>query len=388
MTPGTYPTDARKHWPSILGVRVSIFLVAFIAFVAIDFAVFRSGYYHTFIEPSSSLGVYQFRANLGISKISSGENLVAFVGDSRIQDGFSPQTFDSISGPKGCKAINLGIPASAPRIWYYLLKRIDPDCSAFRAIVIGLPTYRDVDELEDFVDRPYDLHYLMPYLSLSDAVELTASYRDPSMQSSAAMQWLVKSFGLRTDVADFCSHPHSRLANVEHSQRYGADDWYRYQGQSTCLDGVQLRNGSWVRGTSNVSDVAIQRLNAKLLTPLPTQTGRRQRYNTYWLNKLLDRYSSSNTKFIFVKVPTDPIARACAIPDNYTTLDSIKKRRNVVILPENHFADLDCPKYFGDEIHLNTTGRKIFSTRISRYVISSLRADDALAAAAANSTQQ
>jgi len=386
MTPGTYPTDARKHWPSFLGVRVSIFLVAFIAFVAIDVAVFRSGFYHSFIEPSSSLGVYQFRTNLGISKISSGENLVAFVGDSRIQDGFSPQTFDSISGPKGCKAINLGIPASAPRIWYYLLKRVDPDCSAFRAIVIGLPTYRDVDELEDFVDRPYDLHYLMPYLSLSDAAELTSSYSDPSMKGNAVMQWLVKSFGLRTDVADFCFHPLSRLSSVEHSQRYGASDWYRYQGQSTCLDGVQLRNGSWVRGTSNVSDVALQRLNARVFTPLPQQTGRRQRYNTYWLNKLLERYSSSNTKFVFVKVPSDPIPRACAIPANYTTLNSLKNKRKVRIVPENYFANLDSPKFFGDEIHLNTVGRKAFSTRLSYYVISALQGDDALAAA--NSPQQ
>jgi hypothetical protein len=106
---------------------------------------------------------------------------VAVVGESRAQDGFSPQVFDSISGPKGCKALNFGVPASAPRIWYYLLKRVDPNCHAFREIVIALPSYRDVDEIEDFVDRTYDLHYLMPYLCFSDAVELISSYQDPSM---------------------------------------------------------------------------------------------------------------------------------------------------------------------------------------------------------------
>jgi len=371
--------DSHKNWPSILGARLSIFLLALIAFIAIDASVFRSGFYHGFLEPSSSLGVYQFRTKLGITKVSSEQNLVAFVGDSRVQDGFSPQTFDAISGPNGCRAINLGVPASAPRIWYYLLKRVDPNCHAFRAIVIALPSYRDVDEQEDFVDRPYDLHYLMPYLSAADAGELIGSYNDPSLKASAAMQWLLKSFGLRSDVSDFCFHPLSRLANVEHSQKYGENDWYHYQGQSTCLDGVQLRNGVWVKGTSNVSDVAMQRLNARVFTPLPQQTGKRQRYNTYWLNKILDRYSSSKTKFVFVKVPTDPIARACSIPANYTTLNSLKNRQNVVILPENYFADLDCPKYFGDEIHLNTTGRNNFSTRICRYVLSALQANDALA---------
>jgi hypothetical protein len=379
MTPGTYRADARKYGPSILGSRISVFLLALIAFVAIDVGVFRSGFYHGFIEPNSSLGIFQFRTNLGMSKIASGENLVAFIGDSRIQDGFSEQTFDSISGPKGSRAINLGLPTSAPRIWYYLLKKVDPNCNAFRAIVIGLPTYRDVDEQEDFVDRPYDSHYLMPYLSATDAVELTTSYDDRSMQGNAAMQWLVKSFALRADLADFCFHPLSRLADVEHSQKYGAIDWYHYQGRTTCLDGIQMRNGSWVRGTSNVTDVAVQRLNDRVFTPLPEQTGKRQRYNTYWLNKLLDRYSASNTKFVFVKLPNDPIPRAIKIPANYATLNSLKNRRNVLIMPENYFADLDSPKFFGDEIHLNTKGRIIFSTELSRYIITALGAENALA---------
>jgi hypothetical protein len=179
---------------------------------------------------------------------------------------------------------------------------------------------------------------------------------------------------------DFCFHPTSRLADLDHSQKRGEADWYGYQGQPHHLNGIKLANGFWTRGTSDVTDMALQRLNSRVFTPLPQQTGRRQRYNTYWLNKILDRYSASRTKLVFIKVPTDPVPRACAMPPNYTTINSLKNRPNAIVLPEKYFADLDSPKFFGDEIHLNPVGRKLFSTRLSQYVIGSLDSEDALAA--------
>jgi hypothetical protein len=379
MGSGVFCKERQQNRPPLNGARASIFLTAVFVLVGLDAALFRSGFYAQFIKPDSSLGIYQFRRNLGIAKAAFSRDLVAFVGDSRVHDGFSSQIFDALSGRYGSSAVNLAVPSSAPRVWYYLLKSIDHNCNSFRVIVIPLPYYRDFDEIEDFVDRPHDLHFLMPYASLADAIDVLGTYSDPSMKLNACVQWLFKMMALRADLADFCVHPLARLESVSHFIRHGEREYYEYPGRKTCLDGVEFRGGRWTRGSANATEDIIARLNSKVLTPLPAQTGRRQRYNSYWLNKLLDRYASSKTKFVFVKMPTDPIARISTIPPDYTTLKSVASRRNVTILPEDYFADLDYPRFFGDEIHLNHWGRKIFSTRLSQYLLSSLAVDDALA---------
>src|SRR5262249_44422419 len=148
------------------------------------------------------------------------------------------------------------------------------------------------------------------------------------------MQGLVHSFAMRQDVVDFCLHPFTRLTNLERWHKYAESAFNNYPGQQNCLEGIKLRDGLWTRGKANVTDMALERLNRKVFTPFPKQTGRRQTYNSFWLNKLVDRYASSRTRLVFIEVPTDPIARAYPIPQNYGTLNSIKQRSKVQILPE------------------------------------------------------
>jgi hypothetical protein len=359
--------------------KASRFLVALLMVFALDVVFLHAGLYNRLIEPDSSVGIFRFRRNLALSKVKGSQRLVALVGDSRIQDAFSARIFDQIAGPTPYRALNLGVPASSLRVWYYLLKEVDPHRNAFDLIVIPLASYSDADEWEDYTNRVYDLRFLTLFSTPSELLSLSESFTDLNAKFTVAIATVFKSNALKSDIRDFLSHPLARLACVSRFEKTGEEDFYRYEGRHTSLLGMEMSGGTWVKGGSSIDDSALRRLNSRVSTAPPPQTGMRQRYNSLWLNRLVDAYTDSQTKILLIKMPTDPVARAYPPPRNYSSLNSIATKKNVFILPEDYFSNLNTPQYFGDDVHLNSQGMAKFSERLSEVILGTLSSEDSIA---------
>jgi len=346
---------------------------------ALDVALFYTGFYGRLLEPDSSVGIFRFRRNLALAKTQQGGKLVALVGDSRIQSAFSPRMFDQLANATPYRALLLGVPASSLRVWYFLLNEVDPHRNAFALIVVPLASYCDTDEYEDYTNRVYDLRFLTLFSSPAELLSLFDSFTDINAKLSVVVDAVFKLHALRLDILDFCLHPWDRLARVSRFEKSGENIFYSYNGYHTSLCGMRLSGGRWVTGSSTITDLALRRLNSRVFTAPAPQTGMRQRYNSLWLNRLVDAYAESQTKILLIKMPTEPVARTYPLPRNYVSLNSIAKKKNVFILPEDYFTNLNTPQYFGDDVHLNSQGMAKFCPRLSKIILGILSSGDSIA---------
>jgi len=338
-----------------------------------DALIFRSGWYFPFIKPDSSAGVYKYRRQLGQSIAASSHNLVAVVGDSRIGEGFSARVFDEDATNTPYKAVNLAVPGSSLRVWYYLLKQVDPGRNAFKFIVIPMSSYSENDEEESYTNRILDLQFLMAFASISESIEIVQSFTNAECQVQALCDALVQLYAMRLDVKDFLSDPEKRLADIGIGKKYSD---YNYSGTDRKLaDYLNTSNTS----IDPQSREIIRRLKKRFEEIIPVQTGERHKYNSYWLNKLIADYKNSDTTLVLIKIPTDPIGRLHQPVSTTTVNDHVFGNKNVIVAPEKLFADLENPEYFFDDLHLNSSGRKIFSNRLSQLILQTLSHNNAIA---------
>jgi hypothetical protein len=350
-----------------------VFLFALAMFLLIDTAIFRSGWYQQILEPYSSAGMYLFQKNHALLRVNHSKHVIAFLGDSRMLEGFSAKDFCRNVVNSGYVPALLDVPGTSLRVWYYLLRQVDPKGSAFEAVVVPVVSYSNVDEREDLNERALDVGFLSPHLSFRESLDLIATYADNEIQARILLGDAVRMYAYRSDVRGLLFDPKQRLKNIRHWKREDELLIYNYPGQSNSLIGILEGHDSFFKGTSTISDLALERLNDRVYTPLPPQTGRQKRYNDYWLNRLVDHYSNAGTKIIVFKMPAGPFQRRIWLPHEYSTIARLSKYRDVAILPENLFQDLLGPEYFGDDMHLNQAGRRVLTGRLTSAILRVLK---------------
>jgi hypothetical protein len=348
--------------------RNSTTCAAICIFILLDILLFRTGFYYRYIKLNSAAGIFKFRSSLGGREPNSSENLVAALGDSRIAQGFSSKYFDQSVKNKSWHAINLGMPGSTLRVWYYLLNQIDAKRDKFKIVLIPLNSYWDFDEtrFENPTNRILDLQFLSPYISSYEAFDVARTFTDGECQRESIIGTTLRMYALRRDVRDFLFNPKERLSNLKTNRDFHIVD-YNFDGiHGRLVDMLEAANNAVVHD-ENVTTI-VNRLKTRFEDPLPPQTGDRFRYNKFWLSRMVSAYRNSNTKLVFTKIPADPIRRRFPIPKDYSAVHSLPTSHNLVLAPETLFSDLENAEYFYDDLHLNYKGRKIFSERIASFI--------------------
>jgi hypothetical protein len=112
-------------------------LLMLIAYVAAEGFLFHSGWYNKYLEPNSAAGEVEYNQfwlrRTWPPKVPD----VLVLGDSRIGEGLSERDAGVALGGK-VHFTPMGMPGSAPRIWYYALRDMEKDRNRFSAIVIAL----------------------------------------------------------------------------------------------------------------------------------------------------------------------------------------------------------------------------------------------------------
>jgi hypothetical protein len=332
-------------------------------FFALEAAVFRSGWYFKYLLPASSAGQLTFQVFWLTHEYPSRVPEVAVAGDSRIAEGFSARKAGLASGNR-IRFWNIGVPGSAPRTWYYLLREGDPNRNRFRAIVLGIDHYSDADANEDLRDRPTDLFYVASQLRITDCFDFALSHLDPEVRRDALSGCFLKGISMRRDLWDFLADPDKRLQMARDWRNQGHGYIDGYGGKPESLAGLSVDfDARRISFPATALDWQRNGLQDALLPKAYPQTGAMTAYRRMWLNRIVDLYKGSKTEIILLELPRGPVSRPDS-PVPARAISELASRPHVTVLPKDLFHDLERPELFADGLHLNRIGRPIFSERL------------------------
>ncbi len=344
-------------------------------FLIVEAAIFRSGYYDQYLEPNSSTGIFEATLRDEHNRIPAADKDVLVLGDSRIAEGFSSKIATQAGEALGYSYGNAATAGTTPRCWYYLLRDLDPTRRRYQAIVLPIEDFYDEDNLEDIADRALDLRYVISRIRYSDIAEFTASFHSTEVRMEVLRGTLLKGLVYKPDVQNLIEHRESRLKEAKLFRDHHAGWIDSYGGNNGNLRGLAV---DWDKMRFSATPpqstaAAIARLEQNLLHETTAQTGQAAAFRRKWFGMILELYWGTSVKFVFVRVPRGPLIR----PERLTQKQSsvvreLSARRDVLVLNENTFVDLEKPEYFFDALHLNSAGRPIFSERLGRVIAETL----------------
>ena len=368
---------ARPERPRIAASsrNVAAFLAVLIgAYLLAEILIFHSGFYARFLEPDLSTTGYLERIFYSEAhRPPTGKKEVLVVGNSRMAEGFSAKIANRHNPNDGYWFVNFGVSGTGDRVWYYLVRDVDPHRDRYAAIIIPIDDYDDPDDYEDVADRASEMPLLVNRLRLADIIPYTLSFTTWKSRIEVFRGAVFASLTYQRDFQQFFEHPTRRLKRVADFRAHGAQARYEYGGMDKSLAGLKV-------------DWATQRVTFPPGTPedrqrdytsrffsRPPQPGRNRAFEVRWLGELVDLYRNSKTRIILFQAPRTPAPR----PDSlahlpWTIVDELRKRPWVTVIDRDKFEDLERGEFFADHVHLNSTGRKLFSPRLAEAVKASL----------------
>jgi hypothetical protein len=289
------------------------------------------------------------------------------MGDSRIAEGFSARSAALVADNR-IRYWNFGIGGSTPRIWYYMLRDGDPTRRRFAAIVIPLDGYADQDKSDSAQNRLGDLNYAIGRLRWTDCVDFAFSMRSADFKARALSGCLFKGIPLRRDAQEFLRDIPDRIRRTKEYRMNGLIYIDDYGGQPENLHGLTAdlarRTIHFPPGLNPARHAAVQ---AMVLPAVVPQTGELSEYRKLWLGRILDLYKDSRTRIVFLELPRGPIPQ----PESQAPPAFLRwalTRPRVSAIPQGFFRDLERPEVYYDGLHLNKTGRALFSERLAGQV--------------------
>jgi hypothetical protein len=339
--------------------------LAFLGVFGLDALVFRTHYYTQFLEPDSSTG--QFEMILRREQQAQqryGDNMIAAFGDSRL--GFSPRAALRLRPNSAYVFRVAGMAGTDVRVWYYMLRDLDPTARRYRALVFAVNDYRD----EDWgipEDDPRLLHYVIARLRVSDIPGFFTAFGEPKLRWEAFRGSVFKGLVYQTDVLAFLSDPARRIKWVRLYDKYWQLWVWNWVDTDRNMVGLRIDWTAW-KATLPPGMDQHQRDTVRdflMYPPGHPQTGHYAAFRRKWFGKIIDRYRGSPTKIIFFRLARGPIPRPDNLVDKKTcSICELARRPNVLLAPEHDFDSLEHPEFYKDAMHLNREGGERFTAML------------------------
>ncbi len=91
-------------------------------------------------------------------------------------EGFSAKLANQYKPQDGYQFVNFAVSGTGDRVWYYLVRAVDPQRNRYAAITIPIDDYDDPDDYEDVADRVSEMPFLINRLRLTDILPYTLSF--------------------------------------------------------------------------------------------------------------------------------------------------------------------------------------------------------------------
>jgi 8-oxo-dGTP pyrophosphatase MutT (NUDIX family) len=346
-------------------------LCAAAAFVAVEGMVFRTSVYSRLLEPDSTAGLLQSILADEKRRAVAGPREVLAIGDSRM--GFRARAANELEAETGYRFATIAMPGSTPRVWYYMLRDVDPTARRYAAILIGVDDYDDED-YADLSNRELDIRYVTPLLGWADVLPFAASYPEWRTRWEASRAGLFKGYAYRTDFQDFLAHHKFRMKQVAVARDEAALFRYNLAWSSNDVTGLSVDWKAWTIHFPEGSTESQKRiLTEVLMRESVEQTGLRGKYLRQWYGRIVERYQVSRTKIVFLRLPRGPVVRPILVARKTAVARELAaSNAQVRLIGEHAFDSLEQPRFFGDPLHLNQAGSQEFSHMAARETASVL----------------
>lgn len=300
--------------------------------------MFRSGAYWRAAEPDSNAGAVTHALLLLQAAQREGRRTVLVLGDSRVGEGFS--------GPLATRAgdvdfINLSVPGSTPRTWYYLLREIDRRGHRYDAVVIGM-LYASEDRIRT-ADWPLDPLHQVALVGLRDVFAYPGQAGAGTPRRRAWHALLFPALTAQQDLRALLAAPLERWQRLRQRSQYIADT-IAYAGREERLP------GDYAPPPAAPIPAHIAQANAQ--------------YQARWIGALSHRAAARGAPTLVFPLPRGP--RAGAVPET-------PRWSGATVLPADLFVTLESPEFFFDALHVNRQGREQMSAAIGERVRTELR---------------
>ncbi len=357
--------------------RIAQLLKLVIAIVAIPFLfdvlIFRSGVYTPWIKFESTAGAV-VAATMAIDHYydASRRNILV-LGTSQVGEGFSATIADATGSRPDLHFVNGAIPGTTPRVWNYLLRRIDPDATRFAAIVM-MVDYDERFQRFDYPNWPLDTSYLTPLLRLLDLFDYPSSFSAADQREHARRAILFPLLALREDVLAFIAHPLDRAQDVDESRPVWIDAVGTYSGHSEQLPELGLDTATgiptdWGENAAENRAKFENYFREARRTAAPELQVANLAYFHDWVGRIARRYQAHDVPVIVFCMPRGPWRNELqGAPELGAALRDLRDQRLVAALPADAFIALEQPRFFFDTQHMNTAGRQRFSAMLAQQV--------------------
>jgi hypothetical protein len=358
-----------------------LIVLTIFTFLTLDSLIFRSGFYGWLSNPESVDGQLFNGVWYEKSRTGSGKREILVTGNSRIDWAFWPAQYNDDHPSSDLRFIRAAIPATDEKMWYFILKTLDAGHDKYTAIVIPTTSYKVDTWSVDQENERLSISMLAPILSISSWFELIDSFSYRELRKDAILSMVFAGNIYSADIQNLIAHPIDRLKLLYKRKSAGThwlDSWSGGQGTMEDLI-VDPGSGKIINFPSNLDYFARQETIREFVRPSQQDallfTARNAAYQARWLNKIVDMYKGSRTQLIFLQTPCCPFplpARGpiASAPDLRTLL---KISTNVKFIDQDAFSALEHPRYFFDAIHLNTSGRQIFTNELGDRVAAVLK---------------
>lgn len=352
-----------------------------VVFLAINIAIFSSGFYAKFLTFSSMQGFAHHIVSSSKDVPINKDESIFIIGDSRITEGFNAGDANLLMKNSKIHYLNAGMGGASLRIWYYLLKEIDPDANRFNYIVVTLPSFRNSPPFDaGYEGRMLDADFLAPLISSNDFLNFIDHQTGYLNKFILLNRMIIASINYSNDFFDLILHPLNRIDGYKWRKKVSLNYGDEYKGNTENMAGLSIdKFGNILSYPLRLNNIQKEQITKYLSSIKNTQSNEIVKavdYKNYWLRKILDRYKNTSTKVVIMRLPSTPLP--VYLSDySYPLLSVIEENRNAknpIIVPEDSFLDLEALDNFWDMQHLNAVGRSRLTTAITQK-ISRLGAD-------------
>ena len=341
--------------------------------VLLDAIVFRSGWYAKVAEPDSNLGTVTSIRMLQAQQFRAGMHNTLVFGDSRIGEGFSALVANQQQ--TRLNYINVAIPGSMPRTWWYLLDQFERDGFHPDAVVLGA-IYAPRDRT-DLADWPLDSSHQWQLLRLSDYPHYLAAIHSPTLRTQTRRQMLLPVLAVQADLQDLLQSPFRRSDKLLHERPGYLASLPLYPGRDEQMPYVDINVDGSIKDWNDASEEKRQAIVAhatELKAPIrPEITAANDAYLQTWYLKIADWCQQHQVQLVVFPPPRGPYhVLQPRHPQPEVIRTALVNHPEVLVLPADSFDALEAPEFFFDTLHLNHTGREALSRNLATTIESTL----------------
>jgi hypothetical protein len=345
--------------------------LVFAGWLLVGTVLFRTGFYYRYVaSPDSTAGEAERALQVIGQRYIPGAHNVLVLGDSRTAEGFSSRVANH-SVP-GINFIEAGMAGTTPRVWSYLLRKIDPAGDRFDAVVLLRIVDVNAPDRECLADRSLDLAYLPPLVTATDALDIPRSFAQPPARAQAWRTVLLPMRTARADIDALADAPYARLRAVRANLRAYVSSRYAYTGHAeslaaVTLDPVSLHPNPAVDVPPSLIAYLDQLREARTAPPATDPCN--LAYYRQWLARIAALYRPTHRPVLLVALPRGPFHLEHGPPAR-TDLAAVglSPGDGVTLVAPSALGALEQPQFFFDGLHMNRAGRDRYSVLVAQSV--------------------